>query len=121
LDNAIAMIDATAPGFPESQDPVYEGDAEAWLKFANTLKIRLAINTADVDPGRAATMISQALAGGVFESNADNASITYQNSAPNTNPVWEDLVQSGRADYVVANTIVDKLLALDDPRLPIFA
>lgn len=121
LDNAIAMIDPGAPGFPASQDPVYGGDAEAWLKFANSLKIRLAINTADVDAGRTATMISQALASGVFESNADNAAITYQNSSPNTNPVWEDLVQSGRADYVVANTIVDKLLALDDPRLPIFA
>lgn len=121
LDNAIAMIDPAEPGFPASQDPVYGGDAEAWLKFANSFKIRLAINTADVDAGRAATMISQALASGVFESNADNAAIAYQNSSPNTNPVWEDLVQSGRADYVVANTIVDKLLALDDPRLPIFA
>lgn len=121
LDNAIAAIDPGAPGFPASQDPVYEGDAEGWLKFANSLKVRLAINTADVDAGRAATLISQALASGVFESNADNASITYQNSSPNTNPVWEDLVQSGRADYVVANTLVDKLLALNDPRLPIFA
>lgn len=121
LDNAISMIDPDSPGFPSSQDPVYEGDAAGWLTFANSLKLKLAVMTADVDAGRSATMVSQALAAGIIESNADNASITYFSNSPNTNPVWEDLVQSGRADYVVANTIVDKLLALNDPRLPIFA
>jgi len=40
----------------------------------------------------------------------------YEASAPNTNPIWEDLVQSGRADFVAANTIVDKMNELDDPR-----
>ena len=35
--------------------------------------------------------------------------------------MWLDLVQSGRADYVVANTIVDKLVALSDPRLGVYA
>ena len=42
-------------------------------------------------------------------SNDDNASITYLDAFPNTNPIHEDLVQSGRADYVAANTLVDKL------------
>jgi hypothetical protein len=26
---------------------------------------------------------------------------------PNTNPVWVDLVQSGRSDFVIANTLID--------------
>ena len=39
---------------------------------------------------------------------------------PNTNPIWEDLVQSGRFDFIGANTFVDKLKALNDPRLPKF-
>lgn len=121
LDNAISMIDVDAEGFPASQDPVYGGDASKWKKFANTLKLKLAIMTADVDPSRSATLVSQALAGGIFESAADNAAITYQPIAPSTNPVWEDLVQSGRADYVVANTLVDHLNDLSDPRLMVFA
>ncbi|HZB13871.1 MAG TPA: SusD/RagB family nutrient-binding outer membrane lipoprotein, partial [Chryseolinea sp.] len=58
---------------------------------------------------------------GAFESNADNATIAYLGSSPNTNPIWLDLVQSGRADYVIANTIVDKLLDLSDPRLAVYA
>jgi len=99
LNDAIAMMDSDAEGFSESQDPVYEGDVAAWKKLGNSLKLKLAINIADVDAAKAGTMITEALASGVFESNDDNASMTYLGAAPNTNPIWEDLVQSGRADY----------------------
>jgi hypothetical protein len=121
LNDAIAMMDSDAEGFSESQDPVYEGDVAAWKKLGNSLKLKLAINIADVDAAKAGTMITEALASGVFESNDDNASMTYLGAAPNTNPIWEDLVQSGRADYVVANTLIDKLNAWNDPRIEVFA
>lgn len=124
LDDAISMMDPSAGSWPESQDPVYQGDVGAWLKFANSLKLKLAINIADVNAGKAATMVSQAVDpanGGLIMSNDENASISYLESFPNTNPIHEDLIQSGRHDWVIANTIVDKLLALSDPRLPVFA
>jgi hypothetical protein len=123
LDEAIAAMDPASEGFSEAQDPVYQGDVAGWLKFANSFKLRLAINLADVNPGEASSMIAEVLAvpDGLILDNADNASISYLAEAPNTSPVWEDLVQSGRADYVVANTLVDKLLALNDPRLPVYA
>jgi len=121
LNSAIGSINLGEPGFSETQDPIYQGDMEGWQKFANSLKLRIAITIEDVDASKAQAMVTEALAGGIIDSNDFNASITYENSAPNTNPVWEDLVQSGREDYVVANTLVDKLNALDDPRLPVFA
>ena len=61
-------------------------------------------------------MANEALAAGVFTSHADNATIQYLASAPNTNPIWEDLVQSGRKDFVAANTIVDIMNEREDPR-----
>lgn len=121
LDAAIAMVDPAADSWPSSQDLVYEGDTEAWVKFANSLKLKLAITISDVNSGKASTMVAEAVSGGVFESNEDRASITYLDAFPNTHPVHEDLVQSGRDDYVVANTIVDIMVDLDDPRLPIYA
>jgi hypothetical protein len=121
LDNAIASMSSDAAAFNPDQDRVYWGDVEKWMKFANSLKLKLAMTIADVDASKATTMATQAVAGGVFESNEDNTVLAYLEAAPNTNPVWEDLVQSGRADYVIANTIVDKMNALDDPRLPIYA
>lgn len=123
LDEAIGMISVDDASWPGDQDVVYGGDTEAWLKFMNSLKLKLAINLADVDPGKAATMVSQALAVNteIFTSNADNASIQYLDAFPNTHPVHEDLVQSGRDDYVIANTIVDIMNNLSDPRLPVYA
>jgi len=121
LDAAIASMDGAEGGFSDRQDPVYQGDAAKWKKFGNSLKLKLAITIADADAAKAGTMVTQAIAGGLFTSNADNASITYLDAFPNTNPIHEDLVQSGRADYVVANTTIDKLLDLADPRIAVFA
>lgn len=121
LDQAIGMIDVSADGFPAGQDLLYGGDMEGWLKFANSLKLRMAVTISDVNAGKAGNMVAEAIAGGVFEDNSDNAFITYLDAFPNTHPVHEDLVQSGRDDFVVANTLVDKLNALNDPRIEVFA
>jgi hypothetical protein len=40
--------------------------------------------------------------------------------ASNTNPVWVDLVQSGRSDFVIANTLVDFMNNLSDPRRAVY-
>lgn len=115
LDSAISQLTDGAGGFGTA-DYLYNGDAGQWSKFANSLKLRLALRYANVDDTKAAQMATEAIAAGVFESHADNASMTYEASAPNTNPIWEDLVQSGRADFVAANTLVDRMNSLDDPR-----
>jgi|SRR5680860_411224 len=119
LDQAIASISDGEESFGEF-DLIYGGDMAAWVRFANSLKLRLAVRIASVDAGKAATMATQAVAGGVFSSNADNASFQYLASAPNTNPVWVALVQSGRQDFIPANTFVDVTNELEDPRRTAF-
>lgn len=102
-----------------SFDLVYGGNTEQWKRFANSLKLRMAIRLADVNPGLSETMAEEA-ATGVLRGNADNFALNYQSSTPNTNPLWVNLVQSGRSDYVASSTIVDPMVALDDPRLPFY-
>ncbi|WP_242929501.1 SusD/RagB family nutrient-binding outer membrane lipoprotein [Pontibacter vulgaris] len=114
LDNALTSMDATAEGFG-SADLIYGGDITQWIKFGNSLKLRLGMTIADVDPGKARTAV-EAAAPNVFGSNDDNATFQYLATPPNTNPIWVDLVQSGRRDYVAANTLVDVMEALQDPR-----
>lgn len=114
LEAVVADLEA-GQGFTGA-DVVYGGDMDAWVKFANSLRLRLAMRISDVDAAKSKSHANAAIAGGVFESNADNALIQYQSSPPNTNPLWSDLVQSGRADYVSANTIVDIMNDLEDPR-----
>lgn len=97
-------------------DILYSGDMSKWNKFNNSLLLRLGMRLSDVNPGLSKSTSEAAIAGGVFESNADNAQLVYQSNPPRTNPLWVDLVQSGRADYLPSATIVDIMNDLDDPR-----
>jgi hypothetical protein len=119
LDAAIALIDETEAGFKDG-DLVYFGDMSKWKLFANSLKLKLAIHVSDVSSLDPAGKIASAVAAGIFTSSADNATFAYLGEAPNTNQIWVELVNSGRFDWVGANTIVDIMKNLNDPRLPAF-
>lgn len=101
-------------------DLIYGGDGSKWRKFANSLKLRLAIRIADVNPGEAQSLAEAAVSGGVMESSADDFELAYESAPPNTNPLWVDLVQSGRSDFVAANTLVDVMNERNDPRRPFY-
>ena len=115
LDGAISNM-GTGVGFEASQDPIYGGDMSLWKKAANSLKLRLAMRLADVNSSLSQQKATEAAAN-VITSNTENFGINYLSSAPNTNPLWVTLVQSGRNDYVAANTMVDAMNSLNDPRL----
>lgn len=114
LDAALAALDATAPGLG-SADVIYDGNIAKWKKFGNSLKLRMALTIADDDAAKAGVAAVQAAAG-VFTSNADNAQFTFLSSVPNTNPLFEDLVNSGRQDFVGASPFINVLNNLQDPR-----
>ncbi|HEY9170431.1 MAG TPA: SusD/RagB family nutrient-binding outer membrane lipoprotein [Lutibacter sp.] len=103
-----------------SADIIYAGDMVKWKKFANSLKLRMGLRIYDTDPIVGADAVKSAVLSGVFTSNADNAVFQYLNTTPNTNKMWEDLVQSGRKDYVAANTLVDAMNDLNDPRRAVY-
>ena len=119
LDADITALDASKGGFG-SADIIYGGDIAAWKLFANSFKLKMGITLADADPTKAKSVVESAVAAGVFTSNANNASFAYLSGPPNTNPIWVDLVQSGRKDFVGATTIVNTLKSLNDPRLPLY-
>jgi len=109
---------AAAVGFP-SGDLMYGGKMASWKKFANSLRLRLAIHLSNVDPVKAASEAAAAVAAGVFASNADNAQLMFLASSPNRNPIYNDA--QGRDDYGMSKTFVDSLTSFADPRLPVFA
>ncbi len=116
LNADLANLDADAAGFTSSADFFYKGDVSEWVKFANSLKIRLGMILADVDESTAKGAVESG-ADNPIASAADNAEFQYLAATPNTNPIWVDLVQSGRADMVAAASLLDKMVAMDDPRL----
>ena len=117
LDAAIAALDDKSGSFSNG-DNIYFGDVVAWRKFANSLKLRMGLTLADMPTMAqlAQSTVESAVGAGVFTSNDDNATMHYLTSPPNTNPLYIDLVASGRKDFVAANTMIDAMNALDDPR-----
>lgn len=120
LDVALIMIDASADGFGDG-DLLYEGDMAQWVKFGNSVKLKLAMVIADVDAATAGPMVAAA-APNVFSSNADNARFPYLSAPPNNNPLSANLnpLYSQRQDYVMAGALVDQMNSLNDPRRPFY-
>lgn len=115
LTTASHALDASEGSFGDA-DLVFGGDAAKWAKFANTLRLRMAINMDDVDHTYASTEVLAALADGVILSSSDSAYLKYASLQPNANPLYVDLVASGRNDFLPADTFVNKMNALGDPR-----
>jgi hypothetical protein len=120
LTQANAEIDLTpgVVGFTKG-DLMYGGKMIMWKKFANSLRLRLAVHLSNVDPARAATEAAAAIANGVFAADSESAKLVYLTASPNRNPIYNDA--QGRDDYGMSKTFVDSLTSWADPRLPVFA
>ena len=108
-----------------TSDLIYSGKTSAWLKFANSMLLRMGMMVVDVPAGTVGSytanqLVNDALTGGVFTSNSDNALFQYLSANPNTNPLYVDLVQSGRQDYVACSTFINPLIANNDLRYTVF-
>jgi len=126
LDAAIALIQksgssATDPG---TSDIIYGGNMTNWAKFANTLKLRLAINQSDLGTNTAASdLASTSSVGYIDESSEANAQPGYNDAAGKENPFYVDfgLDQNGNPTfgnlYYQANVIAVSLMqSFNDPR-----
>lgn len=122
LDAAIAGIKPDVAGFSATADFLYAGKMAGWKKFGNALKLRIGITLADVDAAKAKTLVEQAVTGGVFAANADNARFAYMSALPNNNPISSNANSAftTRQDFIAANTIVDAMNDLADPRRAAF-
>lgn len=79
LDEAVTKIDPTkglnlGGGTKGSDDRCFNGDINKWLRFANTLRLRLALRIANASPERAKKEAEAAIThpSGLMKSNADN-------------------------------------------------
>jgi len=104
-----------------SADPLYGGSPAAWQRFANTLHARVALRLINADPTTAASELQKALTGpgGVFRSNADNAVMRWPGDGVFDNG-WAVNFKT-RDDHRLSRTLMDIMLALNDPRVPIYA
>ncbi len=82
LDEAPKTFDASKGFLNSSEDMIFGGDIVKWQKFANSLRLRLALRVSEVDPAMCTTQATAAITGGVMESEADEA------KCPPSNKGW---------------------------------
>lgn len=115
LKGAISILNPTGKAI--SGDLLYGGNLLKWEKLANSLRLRIALRIADREPAIAQAEI-QSISTDKLIGDGDIAQLVYI-SSPNQNPISKFF--ETRDDYRVSKSIVDKLKALHDPRLAIFA
>lgn len=102
------------PSYGE-KDLIFQGDNAKWLKFGNTLRLRLALRISGVEPEKAKMEAEAALAGGVMENYSDDAYM-----AP-TSANFNGLNRiTGWNEFRMSANMESLLLGYEDPRLPIY-
>lgn len=112
LDEAIEAFEAnvTLPVEAFNRfDLVYYGNIPQWIKYANSLKLRMAMRLTEVKPEIARAKAAEAIAAGVITDNADNAAM---HAAENRTT----LIYNDWGDHRVAADIINYMNGYNDPR-----
>lgn len=118
LTDAIEVLTTYVSANPSSKpmaqyDGVFGGDFKLWVKFANSLKLRMALRIRYADPELAKKMAEEAVGHiiGVMTTNADNAKYYYSKGNP-INVMW-DAYKDTRA----CADLISYMIGYNDPRL----
>ncbi len=102
-------------------DILYSGDISKWKKLNASVRMMMAIKLSDVKPEDGKARFTKAYADGGIIDNADILSYKYLPETANQNPLYDNMVVSGRKDFAPSKTILDQLIAYNDPRLEVYA
>ena len=101
-----------------SFDLIYGGKVDAWIKFANTLRLRLAMRISKVDPARAKTEGEAAYTAGVMTASpADDALIKRTTAGDDGNGLS---IMSDWNEFRMSASMASVLKGYQDPRLPVY-
>jgi len=123
LKDAASKLDNSMPFF--SNDNIYDGNLENWKKFANSLRLRLAIRSGNQD------IVNEIISeDNLISSNAENATFEYINDQNWWNPYYELHIGSrnpsnpdltGTSVIKISELMKLHLESTNDPRLEIYA
>ncbi|WP_025763654.1 SusD/RagB family nutrient-binding outer membrane lipoprotein [Dyadobacter tibetensis] len=106
-------------------DIMYQGDILKWKKFTNSLRLRIANRQAAKKPAESKAIFSEILGNPtvypIFTSNADNAQLNCTTVLPSNNEWNQVMIQDGRTDWNISKTLADKMNALSDDRIKVYA
>lgn len=123
LKEAAAELDDSKESYGNA-DLIYAGDVSKWRKFANSLRLRLALRVRYVDPALATANMSDLQESDLILSRSDDAvAYTANDVAGNRNGEYNRLVNdpSSFVKAYIGKTVLDLMNDNNDPRIRIFA
>jgi hypothetical protein len=119
LAAAVAVLKTKTTEKPYGDfDIMYAGDVNKWLKFANTLRLRLALRISKVDPARAKTEAEAAVADGTLtDSPGDDAYVKRSLTGDDNNGLS---IMSDWNEFRMSATMESVLKGYSDPRMPVY-
>jgi Starch-binding associating with outer membrane len=119
LTAAVSQINETETAV--KGDVLFNGNMAAWKRFANTMRMTMALRLSKADATKGKTEYAAAVAAGVITSNAQNIAYSFISGDPNnSNPWYNNYSISNRNDYAISKTLTDYMQPKNDPRLPIY-
>lgn len=123
LDSAVVALTDYIEEKPESNgfarfDILLDGKYSTWVKFANSLRMRLSMRLSAVDPDKARLEFLKGLENGygVFEAETEGAAVLtksgYTNPLGELNRVWNETYMSAAMESI--------LKGFEDPRLKVY-
>jgi len=116
LDNSIEVLNRFVLGSADYKnnpmamyDDIYNGDFALWIKFANSLKMRMSMRLSNVDPDFAKAKFVEAHNNGPIVANTDNAFLTTED-----NPYLKASVDWN--DLAISATLSSYMNGYSDPR-----
>jgi hypothetical protein len=124
VDEGLALADENLTGTigtPGSDDLLLGGDMFLWKEFAYTLKLKIYLRMAYVNPALAQAGIAAMDSSATFLGAGEEVRINYGTEGGKTNPLTSSIIQLNFVQNLVASkTAVDYLITNNDPRLDVF-
>jgi hypothetical protein len=102
---------------PGSDDIIYGGSLDNWIKFAHAIKARIYLHQSKGSSSMAASSLTEI--DSAFSSNSDIAQFVFGDAPTANNPVFQFNDQRAYTDYP-SGTLAQTMVALNDPRYPMF-
>jgi len=117
LTASIAVLQGAdaALGYPNS-DPLFDNDLSKWVRFANSVRLRLAMRMRFADNSLSRATVAQCLSVPLMETNEHDAYIRETEGAGNR---WF-LARTNFPSIKMSVRVIDQLQGTGDPRLPVF-
>ncbi len=126
IDRGLSNVDTRLTAItPAADDLILGGDMKAWIRFANTLKLKIYLRQSSSRPSVAQSGIQGLYSSGAsFVGGSENIGLAYAGTSGNENPYYSGDLSANSilrgVNVVASNSVLDRLNGVGDTRVDYF-